>query len=76
MTISPIPAEAITALLEEDGLPESVRWVLAQSTTYKVRDRLSPAFEEAFNTNHGALLLGAKTTAANYLLGRGLKPPV
>ena len=82
MTISPIPAEAITALLDEDGLPDSLRQVLAQSKTYeeqclaihKVSDRLSPSFEQSFNTHHGTLLPNAKTTAALYLIAHGLMP--
>lgn len=82
MTISPIPAEAITALLEEDGLPDSLRQVLAQAKTYqeqclaihKVSDQLSPSFEQSFNTQHGTLLANAKTTAALYLIAHGLMP--
>ena len=82
MTISPIPTEAIIALLEEDGLSDSFRQVLAQSKTYeeqclalhKVSNQLSPSFEQSFNTHHGTLLANAKTTAALYLIAHGLMP--
>ncbi len=84
METSLAPAEAIAALLKEDGLPDEVRQTLAQSDTYDEQclaihglgNRLSPEFIQSFNSKHGTLLSTAGVTAVQYLTKKGLIPPV
>ncbi|MCQ9162964.1 hypothetical protein [Arthrobacter sp. STN4] len=83
MTESPIPADAIAALLAEPALPASARLPLAEAKTYTERclalhgliNNLPLDFVKSFNDKHGTLLANATTTAVHYLTAQGLVPP-
>lgn len=83
MTESPIPAEAIAALLAESALPQSARQPLEDATTYterclalySLRSAWPLDFVKAFNAKHGTLLANATTTAVHYLTAQNLIPP-